>query len=318
MEPFVYRPRHLTNKNGCIIIGEPRRRRGLRTLYCPCERTFFFLTPDYNEILQTAVIIAREAGALLRQGLGEANHINYKGEVDLVTEYDERAEALIVDALQRAFPKHAIHTEERGVVAGHADDEAAYRWLIDPLDGTTNFAHGFPVFAVSLALLACDPDGDGGDHPVVGVVYDPTRDECFSAARGEGAALNGRALHVSPTPTLNTALLATGFPYDRRTRPDNNVGNMGRFIRRCQGIRRAGAAALDLAYVACGRLDGYWELRLYPWDVAAGVLLVQEAGGRVSDLNGGTDYLSGAHIVASNGAIHDEMLAVLAMDEEST
>ena len=275
------------------------------------ERTFFFLTPDYNEILQTAVIIAREAGALLRQGLGEANHINYKGEVDLVTEYDERAEALIVDALQRAFPEHAIHTEERGVVAGHADDEAAYRWLIDPLDGTTNFAHGFPVFAVSLALLARNPGGDGRDRPVVGVVYDPTRDECFSAARGEGAALNGRALHVSPTPTLNTALLATGFPYDRRTRPDNNVGNMGRFIRRCQGIRRAGAAALDLAYVACGRLDGHWELSVKPWDTAAGGLLIMEAGGRISNMRGGRWTPFERDVLATNGRIHDQLLAAL-------
>ncbi len=276
------------------------------------------MTPDDNTILQTAVSIAREAGALLRQGLGEVDQINYKGEVDLVTEYDERAETLIVDALQRAFPEHAIHTEERGAVANNADAESGYRWLIDPLDGTTNFAHGFPVFAVSLALLKRDPDGNGRDHPVVGVVYDPTRDECFTATRGDGAALNGRALHVSPTPALDTALLATGFPYDRRTRPDNNVRNMGRFIRRCQGIRRAGAAALDLAYVACGRLDGYWELRLHPWDVAAGVLLVQEAGGQISDLNGGMDYLSGAHIVASNRSIHDEMLAVLAMDAQKS
>jgi myo-inositol-1(or 4)-monophosphatase len=222
------------------------------------------------------------------------------------SEYDTRAEALIVAALHRAFPHHAIQAEEQGTVNTRNGAASPYRWLIDPLDGTTNFAHGFPVFAISLALMH-------ENHPLIGVIYDPTRDECFTAARGQGVALNGEPIHTSDTPTLDVALLATGFPYDRRTRPDNNTVHFAHFIRLCQGVRRAGAAALDLAYVACGRLDGFWELRLHPWDVAAGALLVQEAGGRVSDLSGGPDYLSGEQIVASNGHIHDEMLAVLSL-----
>ena len=267
------------------------------------------------DILDEAVAIAREAGDILREGWGKANRVVYKGEVNLVTEYDTRAEATIITALRRTFPDHAIHAEERGAVGNGDGDESPYRWLIDPLDGTTNFAHGFPVFAVSLALMVQPLDGHPRGGPLIGVIYDPTRDECFTAMRGQGAALNGRPIHASDTPTLNAALLATGFAYDRRARPDNNTGHFDHFIRRCQGMRRAGAAALDLAYVACGRLDGFWELRLHPWDVAAGVLLVQEAGGRVSDLNGGPEYLSGEQIVASNAHIHDEMLAVLRLGD---
>jgi myo-inositol-1(or 4)-monophosphatase len=257
---------------------------------------------DLITTLKSAVDIARRAGQVVLQGWGQVGGIDYKGEVDLVTDYDRRSEALIVDALSQAFPHHAIHAEEEGVV-NHS--QSPYLWLIDPLDGTTNFAHGFPVFAVSLGLLH-------QGVPVVGVIYDPTRDECFAASQGGGVTLNGRPIQVSPTPNLDTALLATGFSYDRRTRPDNNVGLLARFIRRCQGLRRAGAAALDLAYVACGRLDGFWELRLHPWDLAAGVLLVQEAGGRVSDLAGGPNDLSGQEILASNGQIHQQMLEVLA------
>ncbi len=264
--------------------------------------------PDLLNILDKTIEIAHKAGSVLRQGWGQVAHVGYKGEVNLVTEYDTRVEAMVIAALRRAFPDHAIHAEEEGDVETGNGPQAPYKWLIDPLDGTTNFAHGFPAFAVSLALTH-------RGVPVVGVVYDPVIDECFAAARGHGARRNGRPIHVSPTPTLNTALLATGFAYDRRTRPDNNVGHFAHFIRRCQGLRRAGAAALDLAYVACGRLDGFWELRLHPWDVAAGILLVQEAGGRVTDLEGGPDYLSGEQIVASNGHIHDEMLAVLRLGD---
>jgi len=262
---------------------------------------------NLDTTLDFATAIAREAGGILLQGWGKVAQVGFKGEVDLVTEYDTRAEQMIVSALRQTFPNHVILAEEQGAL-GPENGELALQWLIDPLDGTTNFAHGFPAFAVSLALME-------RGQPTIGVIYDPTRDECFAAIRGEGATLNGRPVRVSPTPTLNVALLGTGFAYDRRARPDNNVGHFSHFLRRCQGMRRAGAAALDLAYVACGRLDGFWELRLHPWDVAAGVLLIQEAGGRVTDLTGGPDYLSGEQIVASNGHIHEEMLKVLGLGD---
>lgn len=252
--------------------------------------------------LDAAIEIARAAGAVLRQGWGRAGRIEYKGQVNLVTEYDHRAEALIVSALQEQFPAHHIYAEEQGDVG---PGDSPYTWLIDPLDGTTNFAHNYPPFAVSIALVH---RAEG----LVGVVFDPTRDELYAAGLGQGARLNGARMRVSAIPDLDRALLATGFAYDRRTAADNNITNLDRFIRRCQGVRRAGAAALDLAHVAGGRLDGYWEMGLHPWDVAAGTLLVREAGGRVTDFAGGDDeHPSGQRIVASNGQIHDEMLAVL-------
>ncbi len=258
--------------------------------------------PQISTFLDVTIEIVRAAGAILRQGWGRAGQIDFKGEVDLVTEYDRRAEALIVAALLERFPTHHIYAEEQGD-AGPGD--SPYTWLIDPLDGTTNFAHGFPVFAVSVGLM------HRGER-LVGVVYDPTRDELYTAGKEMGARLNGGRVRVSEVPTLDQALLATGFAYDRRTAADNNVGNVARFIRRCQGLRRAGAAALDLAYVACGRLDGYWEMGLNPWDVAAGTLIVQEAGGQVTDFAGGDqEHPSGKRIVASNGRIHSEMLDVL-------
>ncbi len=256
---------------------------------------------EIEPTLTAAIEVARTAGAILRQGFGRERTIEYKGEVNLVTEYDRRAEALIVSALQERFPDHRVIGEE-GSDTG--PEESPYSWLIDPLDGTTNFAHRFPVFAVSIALLE---RGEG----LVGVVFDPTRDELFAAGAGLGARLNDEPISVSQTAELDKSLLATGFAYDRRTAADNNVGNLARFVRRCQGIRRAGAAALDLAYVACGRLDGFWEMGLHPWDVAAGTLLVREAGGRATDLAGDEDYPSGRRIVASNGLIHQQMLDVL-------
>ncbi len=257
---------------------------------------------DTDTILASAVQIARAAGAELRQGWGHAGRVEFKGEVNLVTEYDRRAEEIIVTALRDQFPDHHIYAEEQGDAE---PGDSPFNWLVDPLDGTTNFVHGFPVFAVSMGLMH-------QGHGLVGVIYDPTRDELFTAAAGRGARLNGTPIRVSPTAELDQALLATGFAYDRRTAADNNVAHLARFIRRCQGIRRAGAASLDLAYVACGRLDGYWEMGLFPWDVAAGTLLVREAGGRVTDFIGGDDdHPTGRRIVASNGRIHDQMLAVL-------
>jgi len=260
---------------------------------------------DTEAILKTAMTIARQAGDRLREGWGQVQEIGYKGEIDLVTEYDRASEALIVAALQEAFPDHHIYAEEEGEIAAAGGDKGGCTWLVDPLDGTTNYAHGFPAFAVSLAL-ACQ------GRMEVGIVYDPLRDECFTARHGGGAALNGRPIHVSTTAPLRRSLLATGFPYDVWTSPENNLDHFRDFVLHAQGVRRAGSAALDLVYVACGRFDGYWELKLHPWDVAAGALIVQEAGGRVSDFGGGPDFTSGREIVASNGRIHEEMLAVLA------
>ncbi len=258
----------------------------------------------YAHTLATATSIAHEAGEIVRDAFPRQalSHVGLKGAVNPVTETDEAAEARIVSRLRDAFPDHRILAEEGG-----GDDWRAPGppiWLIDPLDGTNNFAHGFPHAAISLALVE-----DG--RPVVGVAYDPLRDETFAATAGGGARLNGNPITVTAVERLADGFLATGFPYDRRTAADNNVARLDHFLRRSQGVRRAGAAVLDLAYVACGRLDGFWEIRLKPWDVAAGILLVQEAGGRVTDFDGGADYLSGEHIVASNGRLHEEMLHVI-------
>jgi myo-inositol-1(or 4)-monophosphatase len=239
----------------------------------------------------------------LHEGWGHVGRVEHKGDVNLVTEYDRRAESLITDALQEAFPDHHIYAEEGSDIGLQS---SPYTWLVDPLDGTTNFAHGFPVFAVSIGLVH---RAEG----LAGVIYDPTRDELFTAGAGRGAHLNERPIEVSQVDSLDEALLATGFAYNREWAADHNIPYLDAFLRRSQGIRRAGAAALDLAYVACGRLDGHWEMHLHPWDVAAGILIVTEAGGRVTDLRGGHEFdQSGREIVASNGRIHDAMLEVLA------
>lgn len=244
---------------------------------------------------------ALRAGKLLWAERGKRRQVAFKGSpTNLVTEMDGRAEAVIIETLRAAFPTHAILSEERGSVG----PASRYRWIIDPLDGTTNYAHGFPVYAVSIALEA---DGEA----VLGVAYDPNLDECFVAERGKGSSLNGEPLQVSETPTLNESLLATGFPYNIREVPDNNLAEHAAFSHRCRGVRRTGSAALYLCYVAAGRLDGYWELRVGPWDVAAGALIVEEAGGRVTNLEGGRLDRERPEIVASNGRIHDEMLRVL-------
>jgi myo-inositol-1(or 4)-monophosphatase len=255
-------------------------------------------------MLSFVVDLAREAGAILREGLEHPREITFKGRADLVTDIDLRSERLIVHALNEHFPDHAVVGEEGG---GSAD--ARYVWLVDPLDGTTNYAHGYPVFGVTLALL------EQGEI-VLGVTYDPLRDECFTAERGKGAWLNGRQLRVSGTPTLRTALLSTGFPYHRFHDARDNVAQLSAVLQHCQGIARSGSAALDLAYVAMGRSDGHWEISLKPWDCAAGALMIREAGGRVTNWGGAPFDPWQGWTVATNGAIHDELLLVLATTPE--
>jgi myo-inositol-1(or 4)-monophosphatase len=248
-----------------------------------------------------ATELARAAGDLLRGELLGARRIAYKGSpTNLVTEMDARAEALIVDRLLAAFPADAILAEERGAQAGRS----GRRWIIDPLDGTTNYAHGVPVYAVSIAL-------EVGGRVQLGVVYDPSQRELFVAERGAGAFCNDTRLTVSSTETLDGSLLTTGFPYDIRVNPDNNLKEYAAFAVRSRAVRRMGSAVLDLAWIAAGRFDGFWELRLGPWDVAAGGLMVEEAGGRLTSITGGSLDLEAPTLIASNGLIHEQILAVL-------
>jgi myo-inositol-1(or 4)-monophosphatase len=254
-----------------------------------------------------ASVIAREAGARLREFLAQGVETEYKGDVDLVTVADRTAEKLIRERLGAAFPEHGIYGEEgtRDRLAGE------FRWYVDPLDGTTNFAHGIPHFCVSLGLEqrpeGLEPEKDG--TLAAAVIYDPMRDELFSAERGKGAWLNGKPMHVSRTPELAEALVATGFP-SRKRHMSPNIHFYQEFTLRSHGVRRAGSAALDLAYVACGRMEGFWEFKLNPWDTAAGILLVEEAGGRASDFSGGPFQLDSREVLASNGLIHAELLGL--------
>jgi myo-inositol-1(or 4)-monophosphatase len=247
-----------------------------------------------------AIAAAIEGGRVLMQKFGTALEISHKGEIDLVTDADWAAEVTVVSVLRETFPRHDILAEE----ADYGHFGSAYRWIIDPLDGTTNLAHGFPWFAVSIAL---EVEGEVR----LGVVYNPFHRELFCAEKGEGAYLNDVQIGVSTTARLDRALLATGFPYDRKTSSVNNYDHFINFQQEAQACRRAGAASLDLAYIAAGRLDGYWEMKLKPWDVAAGQLLVTEAGGRVSDFNGRPLDINGQECLASNGLIHEGMMTVL-------
>jgi len=263
--------------------------------------------PEPRAVLELAVGLAREAGALQRQRLDSELRIDTKSSsVDLVTDVDRACEGIIVEGIERARPADAIVAEEGG---GRDAPEAPWRWVIDPLDGTTNYAHGYPCFCVSIGV---EREGTR----TVGVLYDPMRDELFHAVRGEGAFRNGHRIRVSQEEDLGRSLLATGFSYDRHQRAGDSLRSFAAFLRRARGLRRDGSAALDLAAVACGRFDGYWEWRLRPWDVAAGLLVVEEAGGRVSDATGGPAPRSGAEVVASNGRIHDAMLHVLAEGDD--
>ena len=248
--------------------------------------------------LEAAIEIAREAGALVSNFAERKIPFELKGEFDLVTEADRASEALVVERLQTRFPTHAILGEEGG------DREAAseYRWYVDPVDGTTNFAHGFPVYNVTLGL-------ERAGELIAGVIYDPTRNEMFAAEKGGGAYLNGRRIHVSRAAAADAALVATGFPSKRR-HENVNIHFYYQMAMVTHGVRRAGAAAIDLAYVACGRLDGFWEFGLSPWDMAAGILLIEEAGGRVSDMKGRAHTLRSPHILANNGLIHEEIVGL--------
>ena len=256
--------------------------------------------PGWQQFLDIAVEAARIAGKFQLRRFASILNVTLKGDKNLVTEVDRESERLIVGHLLGSFPDHNIVAEEGEYPQG----DSPFRWIIDPLDGTTNYTHGFPWFCVSIGLISAGEVG-------AGVIYNPMHDELFTATKGGGAFLNGHRLSVSTRSPLHNTLLGTGFPYDCASDPANNFDNFIAFQKAARGIRRAGAAALDLAYVAAGRLDGFWELKLKPWDVAAGVLMVREAGGTVTTFDG-TDYdIFNHRIVASNGLIHEEMVAML-------
>jgi myo-inositol-1(or 4)-monophosphatase len=243
---------------------------------------------------------ADAAGTLMRENWLRPKKIDFKGATDLVTSVDRESERKIVEIIRSYFPDHSILAEEE---TDHRGAQGKYRWIIDPLDGTTNFAHSYPQFCVSIALE------DEGEL-TLGLVYDPLRGECFRAQKGQGATLNDNPIRVSVVNTLDHSLLATGFPYDRREYADYYLTFFKAFLTRSQGIRRAGAAALDLCYLACGRIDGFWELKLRPWDTAAGALIVAESGGKLTDFSGNKFSIWGSETLASNGVIHDEMVKV--------
>ena len=252
------------------------------------------------EMLIFARTIAQEAGRLLKKKLHQEHQVAFKGEINIVTEADEMSEQLLIGRIRERFPGHDILTEESAAIIQGSD----FRWIIDPLDGTTNYAHGYPVFCVSLAL-------EIEKEVRCGVIYNPMLEEMFTVERDQGAFLNGQRLHVSNTAILSRSLLATGFPYDIRESEENNIAYFVGMAKKAQAIRRAGSAALDLAYVAAGRFDGFWELKLMPWDTAAGWLMVREAGGEVTDLLGKKYDFAAPNILASNGVIHRDMLEAL-------
>lgn len=255
---------------------------------------------DIKRIKEVAIEAAREAGVYMLEHMGKLKEIEYKGGINnLVTDVDKASERIIIDKIRSNFPEHAILAEE----SGEQQSGGRIKWVIDPLDGTTNYAHAFPIFCVSIGIAI---DGDMS----VGVVYDPTRDEIFHAVKDEGSFLNGNKISVSSTEAVQNSLLATGFPYN----VDGKLVNMEyfkRMIGKSQAVRRAGSAAIDLCYVACGRFDGYWELYLQPWDTAAGTLIVSEAGGKITKIDGAEYNIYDKEIMATNGKIHLEMRQIL-------
>ncbi len=253
-----------------------------------------------HPMLNIAIRTARQSGDIIRRYAGDVEklRIQNKDENDFVTEVDRQSEREIITALRRAYPDHAILGEESGLTGSAGAD---YQWVIDPLDGTTNFLYSFPHFAVSIALKQ-------RGRLLLGVVYDPIRDEMFSAARGEGAMLNNRRIRVSPRPSMQGALLGTGIPFRPQHNLERYLDTLRVLVPGTAGVRRAGAASLDLAYVACGRFDGYWEFGLQEWDLAAGALIIQEAGGLVADLQGGNEHLSTGNVLAGNPKVFKEMV----------
>jgi len=243
---------------------------------------------------------AQKAGRMLKENIDVPREIFFKGAVDLVTNFDNQSQKMIFNHLSMRFPDHNFIAEE-GL---HEEKGTEFRWIIDPIDGTTNYAHSFPIFSVSIAL-------EKKGEVVIGVVYDPMREELFSSVRGEGAFLNGKKIKVSSVDDIDKSLVATGFPYDVRESNVNNISHFNNFLTRTQAIRRCGSAAMDLCYVACGRLDGFWELKLSPWDVAAGALIVREAGGRISDFQNREFRIFGSEVLATNSLIHKHMKDVL-------
>jgi myo-inositol-1(or 4)-monophosphatase len=271
-----------------------------------------------KELLDRAAAVGRQAalaaGAVLRLNYHKPHRITYKGAIDPVTESDLQSQEMIIALIRQTFPEHGFLAEEKtgkgeqlsAVVSGPARAEAppAYRWIIDPLDGTVNFAHGYPAFCVSIAWEAAGTLR-------YGVIYDPLRDELFEARQGGGAYLNGQPISVSKIDRLDRALVTTGFPYDIRERLPETLGRIGRVLAVAQGVRRGGSAALDMAYVACGRFDGFWEENLKPWDTAAGVLIVNEAGGKITTFSGGDYDIYAPNILASNGILHDQIVSLI-------
>lgn len=261
-------------------------------------------------MLSVAVEAAKEAGKFLKFNIGKVKEIQRKvgQETNLVTEIDRQSEQLIIGIIKRHFPQHDFLAEEGGLRQGDSsvggEKKSEYRWIIDPLDGTVNYTHRFPCFAVSIGL-------EKNGEIILGVVYDPNFDELFTAEKGRGAFVNGKRLSVSKADVLIRSLLVTGFPYNIKDNPDHAIEHFINFLKEAQAVRRMGSAAIDLAYVAAGRIDGFWEVSLNPWDVAAGVLLVAEAGGKVTDFLGNPYSIYGKPILASNGVIHEEMIRVL-------
>ncbi len=256
---------------------------------------------DISHFVAAAKEAAQAAGSLIRDSWQQTKQIQYKSSIDLVTTIDHQSEERIVNILHRRFPAHSILAEEETNIAGQKSD---YRWIIDPVDGTTNFAHAYPHFCVSIAL-------EFAGEIILGLVYDPIKEETFRATRGQGAFLNGDRIHTTKEAELEKALLATGFPYDRRKRADFYLSFFKAFMFSCQGVRRNGSAALDLCYVACGRIDGFWEFGLHPWDTAAGSLIVGEASGSMTDFSGNAFSIWKKEVLASNGRIHDAMLHIM-------
>ncbi|MCK5010840.1 MAG: inositol monophosphatase [Deltaproteobacteria bacterium] len=253
-----------------------------------------------GKLKRVALKSVKEGGAILMQHFGKVKSIDYKGVINLVTEADRQSEQRIINIIKDKYPDHRILAEE----TGDSGESSPFKWIIDPLDGTTNYAHTYPCFCVSLAI---EHEGE----LIYGIVYDPVREELFIAEKGKGSYLNGKMIKVSQTDELNHSLLCTGFPYDVRDDIESNTLNFRNFLTKSQAVRRDGSAALDLCYVAAGRFDGFWEQKLFPWDVAAGGLLVTEAGGKLTNFTGGIFSIYDKEIVASNGLIHDQMVEAL-------